>query len=278
MACRKTVPGSVMRRMKLMIRRLLILCLLLSLSASLMAQKRFFPSRPRNDAALYEGPVYGVKGGVNMPRLSYTDPQLKSLSPDLILTPSASLFIEFPFLRPCTVAPEISYQRKGGSFSYLYVNQYKETYSLYADYILLRCPVYFYMPVTDRVKPYVFLSPDLGIVFSGAIALMHPNHDQPDYHAEINLSNYRYAYLGALGGMGVRFNLPLSLITIVLKLDAAVNWGFFDTYANHEHIGIAIPVNVNAYHIQGNRYLRGLEVHLSLGYFINKPDACGGFQ
>ena len=128
------------------------------------------------------------------------------------------------------------------------------------------------------MKPYLFLGPDLGFAFKGNIALSHPDHDLPDHSVGINYSNYNYLYLGALGGVGVRFNLPLTLITFVVKIDAAVNWGFLDTYSKHEHIGIAIPQNVDVYHLQGNRYLRGLEVHLSLGYFINKPDACGIFQ
>lgn len=261
-----------------MIRRLLIVCFLLSLSALLMAQGHFYPSRPRNDAALYEGPVYGLKGGVNLPRLYFTDYHLSTMPHDLIMTPSAGVFIEVPFLWPCTIAPELNYQRKGGSFSYLFENQFKETYSLMADYVSFRFPLYFYMPISDRVKPYVFFGPDMALALRGDISLRHPDHDLPDYEAEINLSNYNYFYLGALGGAGIRFNLPLSLITIVVKIDAAVNWGIVDTYARHEHIGIAIPQNVNAYYIQGNRYSRGLEVQLSLGYFINKPDACGIFQ
>lgn len=259
-------------------RRLVILGLLLSLSVSLMAQKHFLPSRPRNDAALYEGPVYGVKGGLNLPRLYHTDPQLNQIPHDFLYSPSVSVFVEFPFLRPCTVAPELNYQRKGGSFSYFFNGQHKETYSLFADYVLFRCPVFFYTPISDRVKPYLFLGPDLGFAFKGNIALSHPDHDLPDHSVGINYSNYNYLYLGALGGVGVRFNLPLTLITFVIKVDAAVNWGFLDTYSKHEHIGIAIPQNVDVYHLQGNRYLRGLEVHLSLGYFINKPDACGIFQ
>lgn len=261
----------------MMNRRLVLTCLLLLLSASLMAQGHFFPSRPRNDAALYEGPVYGVKGGVNLPRLYYTEPNLRSLPHDLMITPSASLFVEIPFLRPCTIAPELNYQVRGGSFSYLFDQQFQETYQLQASMVSFRIPVFFYMPISDRVKPYLFLSPDLGFTLSGDIKLTHPNHELTDYAVNVNPSNFKYAYLGALGGLGIRFNFPLSLITIVVKADAAVNCGFRDTYTQHEHSGLAIPENVSTYYLTGKRYSRGLEVHLSLGFFINKYDACAGF-
>ena len=257
---------------------LAVICLLLLLSASLMAQSRFFPSRPRNDAALYEGPVYGLKGGVNIPRLYYTEPNLASLPHDLMITPSSGFFVEIPFLRPCTIAPELNYQVKGGSFSYSYAQHIKEVYELRASFVSLRIPLFFYMPITDRVKPYVFLGPDFGFAIMGDIALTHPNHEIPDQALSINPSNFKYAYWGALGGVGIRFNLPLSLITIVVKADAALNWGLRDTYSRHEHGGVAIPLNVNVYDIQGKRYSGGLELHLSLGYFINKYDACGSFN
>ena len=52
-----------------MARRFVIGFLLLVLSVSLMAQQRFKPTRPRNDAALYERPILGVRGGVSLPWL-----------------------------------------------------------------------------------------------------------------------------------------------------------------------------------------------------------------
>ena len=195
-----------------------------------------------------------------------------------MITPSAGLFLEIPFLRPCTLAPELNYQRKGGSFSYLFDDHFQETYSLQADHVSFRVPLYFYMPISDRVKPYFLFGPDMGFALRGNIALTHPDHHLPDHATEINLSNYNYIYLGALGGFGIRFNIPLALITLVVKADAAVNWGVLDSFSRHEHAGIALPDNVNAYYLQGKRYLRGLEVQLGLGFFINKPDACGNFQ
>ena len=195
-----------------------------------------------------------------------------------MITPSAGFFIEIPFLRPCTIAPELNYQSRGGAFTYHFAGNIKESYTLKADFVSARLPVFFYMPVSDRVKPYLFLSPDIGFAIKGEIQLTHPDHNLTDYAVAINPSNFKYAYFGALGGLGIRFNFPLSLITIVVKADAAVNWGFRDTFSKHEHEGVAIPDNVHSYTLQGKRFSRGLEIHLSFGFFINKYDACGSFS
>ena len=139
-------------------------------------------------------------------------------------------------------------------------------------------PVCLYLPLSQGVQPYLFLAPDVGCVVGGDISLTHPNGGLPDQSVDINYSNINYAYFGGLGGLGIRFNIPLSRVTIVVKLDVAVNYGLTDTYSKFEHSGTAHAVNgINNYYIDGKRYSRGLECHLSLGFFINKFDACGWF-
>jgi len=260
-------------------KRLWLIGLLVLLGfGSMEAQEHFYPARFRNDAALYEGPVYGLKAGIDFPRLYYTNSYLGSvLQHDLILAPSASLFWEMPFLIPCTFAIELNYQQRGGAFTYE-KDHIMETYRLQAQYVSLRVPLYFYVPISDRVKPYLFVSPDAGCVVAGGISLKHPNGGLPDYSVGVNYSNINYGYFGALGGVGIRFNIPLTIITIVVKADAAVNLGFLDTFSKMEHSGTAHAVNgVNNYYIDGKRHSRGLECHLSFGFFINKYDACGWF-
>lgn len=262
-----------------MVKRLIIGCLLLTLSASLMAQKHFKPSRPRNDAALYERPILGVRAGGSLPWLSFTDSRLDGMPSDIIVRPSLAAFVEFPLARICTLAPELGYQNKGGSNTYWYANRYKETYSINANTVSLRVPVVLYYPVSDRWKPYVFAGPELGIAIGGNIQLSHPKHSPlKNYETKITTYNYRRTALNAVGGMGIRYNIPLSLITLVVKADAAINWGLTDTYSQREHNEQSSPLNVSSYHIVGKRYLRGLEFHLGLGFFFNKPDGCGGFR
>ena len=254
--------------------RLLILILLLFSAVTMTAQRHFYPSRPKDDAARYEGPVYGIKGGVVASRRYYSASALSDLPHDLLLRPSAGCFLELPLSRVFTIAAELNYQQRGGAKKYQF-NGNDEQYSLMAHYISARVPICCYFPVSDRIKPYVFFSPEVGVPLAGSIRLKGYYYD---VETPINNSNINRLYAGVLGGAGLRFNMPLSTITIVLKLDAAINWGLLDTFSRSEHAGAAQPLNLQAYTIDGSRQLRSLECHLSLGFFINKPDACGWIQ
>lgn len=249
-----------------------IICLFLLFSCAmpLMAQDHFYPSRPKDDAARYEGPVYGIKGGINLPRLYYTSPALSYLPHELLLKPSGSCFVELPLSRTFTIAPELNYQQRGGATSFNF-NGSKE-YSLIAHYFSVRVPFYCYAPVSDRFKPYLLLGPEVGMPAFGKIKIT--GHNEID----INSSNINRLYLGAMGGAGFRVNMPLRNITLVLKLETAINWGLLDTYSPAEKAGTATPVNIQAYTIDGHRWSRGLECHLGLGFFFNKYNACGSFQ
>lgn len=250
--------------------RVLILLIVLLAAVNLTAQERFYPDHPKDDAARYEGPVYGIKGGVNVSRFYYTSQALSGLTHTDTLSLSAGCFLELPLSRTFTIAMELNYQQRGGATTYQF-NGKPERYSLLAHYVTARVPVYCYIPVTDHVKPYVFLAPEVGAPVAGEIRLQggYYNGSTPISNANINR-----LYVGALGGVGLRFNIPMRTITMVLKLDAALNIGLLDTYSLSERSGIAHPLNLQAYTIDGHRYLRGLEGHLTLGFFINKPDAC----
>lgn len=259
--------------------RSLVIGLLLLVAFSMKAQGPHYPIRSQDASALLEeGPIFGLKAGVDFPRLYYTNPYLSSaLQHDFIMSPSASFFYEKPFLKRCTFAIELNYQQRGGAFTYD-KSGVDETYRLQAQYVSLRVPVFLYLPLSHCVQPYLFVAPDAGCVVGGDIFLTHPNGGLLDQSVDINYSNINYAYLGALGGLGIRFNIPLSRVTIVIKLDAAVNYGLTDTYSKFEHHGTAHAINgINSYYIDGKRYSRGLECHLSLGFFLKKLDACGWF-
>lgn len=246
-----------------------------------MAQSRFIPSMPPNDAAKFEGPVYGLKGGLNFPWLSYTNPQLSQFSPDFLLKKTISAFYEVPFYGNTTIAAELTYQERGGSFTYRYNNQFNEIYKMDASYLSLRIPFCCYFPVTDRVKPYVYLAGDVGFPFKGTISLTHPNatYETPSNQTVgINPYNINLLYVGAVGGAGVRWNIPLSLITLVVKAEAAMNLGLTDTFSKYEHLGVSNPTNVQAYSIHGHRYTRGLELNVGIGFYFNKYNACSTFQ
>lgn len=222
--------------------------------------------------------LYGLKGGVNMPRLYYSNPYLSDLPHDFLLGPSRGVFVEFPIANRITLAPELNYQYRGGATSYRYQNQYDVSYQLQADYLNLRVPVCYYLSSEQSFKPYLLAGPDIGCAVKGAVKLKQTG--LPIDSIPLNRSNIQRFYLGALAGAGIRLDINVSKILLVLKLDAAINWGFTDTFSPDEHHETAHATNINAYNHQGLRFSRGLEAHLSLGCVFKggMKDACGNFQ
>jgi len=243
------------------------LLILLVLWPSLQALSQgFLALRSPNTTLVNHNIVIGAKFGTNTPFLYYTDPNLANLPHGLMVTPSAGAFAEIPLHRYFSMVPEISYHQRGGSTSYLYEG-HRVNYKLKAGYVDLRIPICGYMVVTKAICPYLFVSPDLGLVVGGRISLSQPNEDGLQSHStKVNNSNINQLYAGLVGGMGVRMDLSFAKMILVVKADLAVNWGLLDTFSNAEHAGTANPLNVNAYNITGNRYSRGLELNISIGF------------
>ena len=215
---------------------------------------------------------FGIKGGINSPRLYYTDKNLKTLPHDFMVKTSIGVFGELPISNNLTLTPEVNYQQRGGSTSYIYNQQYDVTYKLEANYISLRIPLTFYINGSNNISPYMFAGPDTGYVIDGQIMLSQPGLPIPESHVETNNANMKNLYFGLLGGLGIRFNINLSYVTFVIKTDAALNWGLSDTFSDEEHQETANPTNVHAYNHQGHRLSRGLEAHISIGYISRKSD------
>lgn len=241
--------------------------------------KEFYPSLALTEAKISDGILFGLKGGINFPRLYYTNAHLSNLPHDLMITPSAGAFIEFPLFKSFAVAPELNYQQRGGATSYVYEGKYDVSYKFEAEYVSMRIPFICYFPVSNMFRPYVFAAPDAGYVVGGKISLMQPGLNIEGSEIGLNNSNINRYYFGLLGGAGIRMNLLLQEFTLVIKADAAVNFGLLDTFSESEHNETASPTNVYAYNHQGMRNSRGLEVSISIGFIrIKGDDVCDHFN
>ena len=215
---------------------------------------------------------FGIKGGSNMPRLYYSDKNLHKLGHDFMLGSSLGVFFEYPIHNRITIAPEVNYQLRGGATSYLYAQQYNVAYQLEAKYLSFRIPCFGYLSNSSVISPYWFAGPDFGYVLSGQISLSQQGLDIPGSHIAINKSNLNQFYVGALGGVGLRFNINISYVTFILKTDVGINWGFSDTFSRGEQEETANPTNIHAYNKQGHRFSRGLEAHFSIGFISRRSD------
>lgn len=258
-----------------MSKRCFIISLLLLCAWSLSAQKPFRPTVRK--AKVSDGIVYGIKIGANSSRLYYTNPHLSVLPHDLMIGPSGSVFVEIPFLKLFSVAPEVNIQQKGGATSYVYEENYHVEYKLKATCVSVRLPLLVYIPISKYIKPYVFGAAEISKVVGGSISLSQPGLEIPSVTLPILESDMRDWNWGPMVGAGLRVNLPLPHLTLVLKLEAAYNSGMTDTFSSQEHDETAIPTNVHAYNHQGARFIKGLELNLGVGFTPAKKSVCDQF-
>ena len=225
--------------------------------------------------------LFGLKDGVNLPRLYYSDPSLGDLTHrDTLRLPSAGLFVEFPLHNQLSLAPEINRQYRGGIVTYRNPAHGTTTYQMDACYLNMRVPICYYLLDNPLFSPYLLAGPDLGYAYKGTLLLDQPGMPIPKKVVALSSSNIQRFYLGALAGAGIRLNINVSKCIFVMKLDAAFNCGFLDTFSPQEKQETAHAANIYAYNHQGNRMSRGLEAHLSLGLIFKSgmKDACGNFQ
>lgn len=244
------------------------------ISASTTAQKS-------NSSQQYEKNtiITGLKIGANIPRMYYTNKYIKDLPHDFMIGPSLGVFVEFPLFRFLSVATEINCQKRGGATSYKYEQDYDVNYKLQTYYASLRIPFYIYYPIKKNTHPYLFVGPDAGYAFSGDISLSQPGLDIAESNVTLNKSNYNPYYFGILFGVGIRHNIILTNYVVVIKYDAAINFGFTDTFSQSEHDETSTSTNVHAYNHQGERLSRGLELSISIGLIrIKDMGACRGFK
>lgn len=261
-----------------MIRQFFITLLFLLCVLSSFAQKSFLPASARTKPKVSNGVVYGIKVGANSTWLQYTNPHLSALPHDLMIGPTASVFIEVPFLKVFSFAPEMNVQQKGGATSYTYEQYYHVEYKMKALCASARLPLLFYIPISQYFKPYVFGGAEIGGAVGGSISLSQPGLEIPSASLPISGSNMSEWYWGPIAGAGIRVNIPLPHLTLVMKLDAAYSWGLSDTFSSQEHDETAVPTNIHAYNHQGERYLRGLELNVGIGISPAKKSVCDQFN
>lgn len=236
-----------------MFKRLLILVLLLASIGRMDAQQ------------INDNVLFGIKGGVNFPRLYFRDGNLQSLPHDFLVYPNVSVFVEFKLFSRHTLGVELNCQQRGGATTYIYETDYKVTYKIRARYISLRLPMTYYFFNSQTIAPYLFLAPDFGYAYNGDIFLTQPGLPISEVSVSINDSNIRRFNFGAVAGIGVRKNANLNNWTVVLKADLALNWGHLNSFSPAEENDTATPTNVHAYNSQGKRLITGVELNLSIG-------------
>ena len=223
---------------------------------------------------------FGLKGGINLTGMAYTDWHLSELPQQMPLRPVGGIIMDIPLSQSFSIAPEIMYVERGMKTTYTHYSNYEVQYEIHSRYMDLRVPFLVGLNITSWMQPYLVAGVDAGWLLGGKIHLHQPDLPCPDATILIGKANMRSLYAGAFGGAGIRFFRTLNGQKTQLKIDATYNFDFVDTFTDLEYTDDAHPINVNAYNITGKRFPKGIEitVGITLPIFPDKNDACYSFS
>lgn len=287
-------------------KKIVMISLLLALCGTMQAQYRSPLKTKRNKNDRSNAISIGVKGGVNWPYMDFTDPNLaqlphkplydtlflfpqtingtRSYKDTLLLSfkPMFGVFVDIPLNEHVSIAPEIMYVKRGMRTNYMNRDGLNVDHSIRSQSVDLRVPLVFNFKL-ETVQPYAFVAPDFGLVSGGNIQQTVMKNDTllVSYDSlAINASNMNPFHFSVLGGVGMRFNFNFNKFSMLMKIEAAYNYGIMDTFSKMEHDGTTPPVNVNAYNTTGKRLTRGLECCISIGIPLKfaEKDACSNFK
>lgn len=248
-----------------------ILCLLLLLQFAAMAQG-YKHSAPREVSV-------GLKGGINLAGMTFTDPHLSSLPQNMVLKPVGGVFVDFPLLDWFSIVPELMYVERGMSTHYIHYSGCEIDYAIRSRYVDFRLPVLIGVNITSWFQPYLVAGGDAGYLLGGNIHLQQPGLPRPDITTDLGEANMKPLYLGAFGGLGLRFFKPMKGHWAQLRIEATYCHDFVDTFSEMEHNDEANPLNINAYNITGKRFPKGIEITMGLVVpLMPDKDACYSFS
>lgn len=228
----------------------------------------------------------GLKGGVSMPGMLFTDDNLAALPQDLDFKPIGGIYVDIPLGEAISLVPEVMFVQRGMSTSYEHYSGSLVNYSINSRYVDYRLPVAYRFRVADAFQPYIIVGLEGGYLLGGQIHLDRTSPSASDPIAmettiDIGSANMTLLHAGVYAGLGVRSDIDLGSFGLSLKFEATYHQGVIDSYSQMEHDELSTPLNVNAYNITGLRLPRGLELCIGIGLplkFNTQKDACWSFS
>lgn len=252
-------------------KNVVIFCLLLVLQNVAVAQSNGFYS-PKEVSI-------GLKGGINLAGMAFTDSHLSSLPQNMVLKPIGGVFVDLPLLDWLALVPELMYVGRGMATHYTHYSGCEVDYAIQSRYVDFRLPVLVGVNLASWFQPYLVVGVDAGYLLGGSIHLRQPGLPRPDLTTDLGEANMKPLYLGAFGGLGLRFFKPMKGHWAQLKIEATYCHDFVDTFSEMEHIDEANSLNINAYNITGKRFPKGIEITMGLVVpLMPDKDACYSFS
>lgn len=255
-----------------MMKRLPVVIVFLFLSSFGMAQ--------RLNPTYSDRTTLGFRAGINLPGMKYTDKHLSVLPQQIVIKPVGGVFVEIPLTRRLSIAPEVMYVERGMKTNYTHSSGYNVSYSIHSRYVDLRVPLNCGFQITPWFRPYLTIGIDGGYLLGGTIQLQQTGLPRPETTIMIGKANMYPWYVGAFGGLGMRFHFHIKEQIAHIILNATYHLDFLDSFTEMEHTDVAQPINVDAYNITGKRFPKGFEITMGMAFPISpdKNDACYNFS
>ena len=227
-----------------------------------------------------DGITIGIKGGVNLAGMLYTDSHLSALPQETDIKSIGGVFVDIPLTSTLGFVPELLYVERGMKTTYTHYSGNEVHYELSSRYVDVRLPFLFGLNVTQGFQPYLIAGADVGYLLGGKIHLHQSGLPCPDTTVMMGKANMSPFYMGAFAGVGMRFFRVMNGRRAQLRIEAVYNMDFVDSFSAMEHADASHSVNVNAYNTTGKRFPRGIEVTMGLVVPLrpDKNDACYNWE
>ncbi|MDL2227568.1 PorT family protein [Odoribacter sp. OttesenSCG-928-L07] len=248
-----------------------LLFIMLLSSISLNAQQKYFMRQRTFDKNI----KIGIKAGANFAKTAYSDDRMADYDHLYKARPMFGASVEIPLTKVLSISPEVLFVGKGAYVEYLNNDNDKEMYRIKSNYIDLRVPILINIPINGMNRFYVMFAPDLGFNIGGNMSINSSDINGGSSQAlSINKDNTALIDFGVLGGLGCRFNIPVTNnFYLVTRIELGYNHGLIDSYTNGERSGDVQSLNVNNLDVQGTRINRGIEAAIILSIPLSKGDA-----
>ena len=234
-----------------MIKKIVVICMMACLSIFILqAQEESGLSSDSPSAQTY----IGVKGGFNLPSLSYSNSGLNAYKSELYTTTMWGIFAEIPLNKQNTfsIRPGVNFITRGQ-----HIKDQGIVYEMDAQYTDIYLP-FIYTFRNQSVSPFIALAPVFGFATGGEIWL-------DDWKVKVSDGNLNPTHFGVYAGAGVKYPVYSNGKEIAsLGLEGGYFLGLSDTYSEKEKNTESRALNINFYEIDGTRKHTGWQVQVSV--------------
>lgn len=201
--------------------------------------------------------LLGVKGGVNLASMVFSDEPYSIYEQGYNIRPLGGVFLESSFTKNFSVRYELLWVGRG-----MTTEDFGQNYTFSPDYVDFRIPLLWNFHFSN-FTPYLLVSPNFGFVVGGETEKWGITDDA------MNTGYINNFDIGVGVGAGVRFPIRLSNFKFYLGVEGQYSLGLLNNFPNQA------DGNYYGSNNYGTRHNRGIEAALTLSFPIGSSDDRG---